>query len=121
MWLKQNFGGRTYTDVPKTGHTAYKRRYVWQISSRQVAVVLRPLLPYLIEKQERAKLAIQLAELIGVKGHNTVVNIPHRLSDEQLRQRTELASKIKFFNRRTTSEEDQPIELVGDEYKTGYP
>jgi len=107
-WLKDNFGGRTYTDIPRSGHAAYKRRYTWQITSKQVAPLLRALLPYLIEKQERAKLAIQLSDSIADVWHR---GRKGKLPAEEVARRTELAAGIKRYNR-TTSGEDQPIDYV---------
>jgi hypothetical protein len=101
-YLYDAFGGRVYTDVPRSGHAQYKRRFIWSINNRKVRVILAALLPYLIEKRQRAEIAIQLANMMGERGKGRKFAVPQTERDERIR----LAAQIKAFNRNTAGEDE---------------
>lgn len=100
-WLRDHFGGRLYTDVPKSTRIQCKRRYVWQVCGKRVGELLPSLIPYLIEKRQRAELAVELAGRMSgaIKGkHN-------KLSDDEKTWRIQAAATIKMFNRNPYGED----------------
>lgn len=88
-WFAELFGGDVFVSQPPS--LKNKVRYIWQIRGRQVGPVLQALLPYLREKKQRAKLAIEMSALISA-------NNMQKLTEPELEKRKALASQIKAFN-----------------------
>jgi len=96
-WLSREFGGRVYITAPPSAR--HIERFIWQVQGRRrISSILRALLPYLKEKQKRAELAIQLAEMIETNGYQ-------RLGEEEVAKRMAIAVQIKAFNRDPRSED----------------
>lgn len=98
-WFAQMFGGDVYIDQPRSLNN--RVRFAWQIRGRNLAPVLRAILPYLKEKKQRAALAIQLADTLASSkpGRERKVN-----AGEETKRR-ELAGQIKAFNQNLRSED----------------
>ena len=69
-WIKDNFGGYLWAEEKSYIENA-KTRYIWEISSRKLLVLLLEILPYLRVKKPQAKLvteyynsAVKIAALI---------------------------------------------------------
>lgn len=59
-WIKENFGGTV-------SHTAFKHpnhndRYVWRISHGRAGEIIKSVQPFLLLKQEQAKLALEFRD-----------------------------------------------------------
>ena len=98
-WLASTFGGEMYVAQPRSG--TVRLAFVWQIRGAKIAPVLRSLLPYLIEKKQRAAFAIELAGLLD----NSKPGRSNKISDVEMARRRELAASIKAFNQNQRSED----------------
>ncbi len=94
-WLTEKFGGELY--IPSDKHHKVQQ-FVWQVRGRRMIPVLYSLLPFLIEKKQRALLAIQLAELIRDNKYR-------KLPSQEVEERQRLAAAIKQFNRNPSGED----------------
>ena|SRR3990167_4851389 len=56
-WLEERFGGSVYTRNVKD---LYQQRYDWQMRSREAAVLLETLLPFVLIKKAQAEVALRL-------------------------------------------------------------
>lgn len=63
-WIQHRFGGVLHEGVQGKGSfSSGKTKYVWRVSNREGAIqLLKGMMPYLITKQEEAKLALRLME-----------------------------------------------------------
>lgn len=93
QWLSETFGGSVYVSQPPSAN--HQVRFAWQIRGRNVPKVLRGLLPYLLEKRERAVLAIELGEMLA----RFKPGRGRTLSTEEIERRTFITSTIKGYNR----------------------
>jgi len=98
-WLAKMFGGEIYVYKPVSGKV--RTKFTWKISGRNVGVVLQALSPYLIEKKQRAALAIELSELIRKSSPRRQQGV----SESELCRRREIAMTIKSFNQNQRSED----------------
>lgn len=62
MWLAATFGCGTTTFQRKDSKNEEIRYYVWQARNRQAEAFLKEILPFLIEKADQAKLAIEFGD-----------------------------------------------------------
>lgn len=95
-WFAQMFGGDVYVDQPRSLNN--RVRFRWQVRGRQVATILRAILPYLREKKQRAVLAIELADLIEQGKGREVPAV-------EMTRRQDIAASIKAFNQNVRSED----------------
>ena len=99
-WLMRNFGGTIF----KYTLNKEKRQplYRWSIHCKQASNFLQLILPYLVQKSERSKLAIHLQELMVPKyefnGKNPVRMKP---SYEEQTYRESIFKRMKELNKST--------------------
>lgn len=97
-WMFRNFGGR----VNKFFSSKERRQpiYRWSADCKQAGFILQAILPFLVQKAERAKLAIQLQEMMKpVYGHNGVNAIRMKPSEDELFKRESLFVQMKAANK----------------------
>jgi len=88
-WLHKKFAGEFHF---------YKKKdrrhecFYWRLQGQRVGPVLRALLPYMIEKKERALLAIQLSDALAQMRCGGKRKVPN------LTTRNELAASIRRLN-----------------------
>ena len=90
IWFVRNFGGR----VDKFYATKERRQnlYRWSMDSSKASDFLQKILPYLVEKTERAKLGIQFQATLIYKG------FADKLPQEVIQNRIKMYDQMKVFN-----------------------
>jgi hypothetical protein len=90
IWLVRNFGGRIDRFI-----SSKERRqplFRWSIESNKASDFLISILPYLIEKAERAKLGIKFQSTLIYKG------FADKLTPDVIEQRIEMYQQMKILN-----------------------
>ena len=115
-WLVKHFGGKYYTH--RREKQQHKVAYYWRPAGRKNSEnLLLGIIPYLVIKPERAKIALEYVRL----PHNTQYDSPLAA------KRKELMEKLQLLNKRGTSVETNTLngvepmiesDLIGD-YESG--
>ena len=87
--LQSLWGGSIYEK--KMTSPRYKAAWRWVVSARLAVTALKDMLPFLVIKQERAKLAIEFAESL---------NHPYRVSESESFIRLSMIAKMRELNQR---------------------
>lgn len=99
-WLIENFGGNFYSMKNQTDK--HKEGYTWKISNNQLCPILKQVLPYLIIKDEQAKIVMAYLE------HKLIdpatFGRGNRLSMNELDYRESVHIALKKLNRKGPSE-----------------
>ena len=102
-WLQDNFGGSLHR-YPAYGRqgTSRRERDVWALSGRRAAPFLEAILPYLKEKQDQARIALEIISMLGRWGGNlrrTPLDEEQKriaLSDQLKRMKTEGMNPLRI-------------------------
>lgn len=105
IWFVRNFGGR----IDKFYSTKERRQtlYRWSMDSSKASDFLQKILPYLVEKTERAKLGIQFQSTLIYKG------FADKLTPEVIEKRLSIYNQMKVLNASHSRKcwDKQPINL----------
>lgn len=77
------------SDNPK-----WKDRYTWSVTAARACWILHNCLPWMMLKNEQAKLLLELQDDID----HTLQGRGRRLTQEQIDKRVDLREKVKFLN-----------------------
>jgi hypothetical protein len=92
-WLKESFGGSVYkTNRPNIKHKDY---YTWRIHSNKAKDILQRALPYMLLKEEQARLAIHFQEAVHSKNSYNEPCTPQYIEYMQ-----SLKKKMNVLNRK---------------------
>jgi len=86
--LKKTFGGNVRIKQQAKGNR--KLQYVWTLSTKQAALALKNMLPYMVHKNDVTALALEFEKTVGLTGQ--------RVSQETQIYRKLLADKIIALN-----------------------
>jgi hypothetical protein len=93
-WCKDSFGGFTQTRHHK--NPKHKPSYTWTVASRSAGVVIKGCFPYLLLKQEQARVALEFL---------TTINFSHgKLTTEDREHREKLRIRMHELNKRGRQE-----------------
>lgn len=99
-WIVSNFGGKVSSRSPGNGQWGKKVRYEWYLTSVKAVEVCNQVLPYLVIKQDRARILIELNDLLSTSYRH--VGVPKDIQDKkdslylQLRAITGTKHKVIF-------------------------
>lgn len=90
LWFVRNFGGR----VSKFIMSKERRQpvYRWELESNKASSFLQEVLPYLVEKVERAKLGIDYQSTVLKK------EVGYRLEPETIQKRIDIWNQMRQLN-----------------------
>jgi hypothetical protein len=91
LWFRAKFGGSLKFSKASKSH--FGTTWVWYLWCNKAADFLETIIPYLKYKQNRAKLAVELARLHRRRGGNV-----SSLTDDELSRRELLATGIRKEN-----------------------
>lgn len=96
LWFIRNFGGR----VSKFYSSKERRQPVfrWELESNKASGFLQKVLPYLVEKIERAKLGIEFQATLIYKG------FADKLTIDVIEKRTSFYEQMKVLNAKNSRE-----------------
>jgi len=77
------FGGRIYSQPRPQSKPHWKASWVWQISDRHACECLKSLLPYLLQKQPQAQVAIEFQESKPVRGYSRLTDGQRAIREAQ--------------------------------------
>jgi hypothetical protein len=92
QWLIDHYGGKYYTTPPTFTQMGAKDRHQWRPLWKEIKGVIKQTLPFLVLKQERAKLLLELGELSSAKFRK--IGVP----PENLAKRESIYLKLKELN-----------------------
>jgi hypothetical protein len=90
LWFVRNFGGKVYKFNPSKGSRQIV--YRWGLESQKAADFLEKILPFLVEKIERAKVGIQYYSTVGYR------KVGLKLPENIVEKRNSLYSQLKVLN-----------------------
>jgi hypothetical protein len=95
-WCIENFGGNFYKN--RSGNEKHKDAYTWQIQNNKLYPLLKKVLPYLVIKDEQAKIVLNYLEHKLIDPSTS--GRGNRLSDRELSFREYNYSSLKKLNQK---------------------
>lgn len=92
-WLKNNFGGTVYTKNQPSDKLHWKQRYEWRLYAKAIDIIIPQVIPFLVVKQEHAKIVMQLRHSIT---HKELI-----IKSDRAIFRHSLFSQLKLLNQRS--------------------